>query len=267
MQEPVSAIIAERAREPDGMRRMLGVSFGAHIVVVAALALMPAGWRTWQARALPRDVLFISLGGTPGPRSTGMTPIDARPIQQVVSEPELKKPQWIQPPAVATPEMTVPAPKARPAPRSTTPPVTKAPDTARGRTPTKGTEARGGTARAETGATRGTGFGGLTTGGGGGTGGYVEAGNFCCPDYLGTMVSMISQNWNQFQQVAGETLMKFAIQRDGRITNIEVERSSGYVALDLAAERALIATGQLPALPAAYPDAQLVVHLSFQYKR
>ena len=266
MQEAVSAIIAERAREGDGMGGTLGLSFGAHIVVVAALALMPAGWRTWQSDALPKDVMFISLGGTPGPRSTGMTPIDARPIQQVVSAPELKKPQWIQPPAVKTPEMTVPE-KARPAPRTTRPPVTKAPDTARGHVTTKGTEARGGTARAETGATKGTGFGGLTTGGGGGTGGYVEAGNFCCPDYLGTMVSMISQNWNQFQQVAGETLMKFAIQRDGRITNVEVERSSGYVALDLAAQRALVATGQLPALPAAYPDSELVVHLSFQYKR
>jgi TonB family protein len=266
MREAVSAVIAERARAGDGMGRVLGLSFGAHVAVVAALVLMPAGWWTQDSPALPKDAMFISLGGTPGPRSTGMTPIDARPIQQAVPEPELKKPQWVQPPAVKTPEMTVPE-KARPAPRAKTPPVTKAPDTARGHVTTKGTEARSGTARAETGATRGTGFGGLTTGGGGGTGGYVEAGNFCCPDYLGTMVSMISQNWNQFQQVAGETLMKFTIQRDGRITDVEVERSSGFVALDLAAQRALIATGQLPALPAAYPDPDLVVHLSFQYKR
>jgi TonB family protein len=81
------------------------------------------------------------------------------------------------------------------------------------------------------------------------------------------MVSDISRNWNQFQQVPGETIMKFAIRRDGAIVNVEVERSSGYIFLDMAARRALEVTAQLPALPAAYPEPQLVVHLSFQYKR
>jgi TonB family protein len=266
MQEAVSAIIAERARQGDGLRKTLTASFAVHVLVVATVVLVPASWRQWQPELVPRDVMFISLGGTPGPRSTGMTPIDARPVQRVVPTPDRPKPEWVQPPAVKTPEMTVPAPKA-PVARPTKEPVKEAPDTARGRTPTKGPEARSGTARAETGATRGTGFGGLTTGGGGGTGGYVEAGDFCCPDYLATMVQMVTMNWNQFQQVPGETLMRFTILRDGRITNVEIERSSGYFALDQESRRALVATAQLPALPADYPEPQLVVHLSFVYKR
>lgn len=251
MREAVSAIIAERAREGDGMTRMMIASLVAHGLAVAALVLMPASWRASRPSAVPRDVMFISLGGTPGPRAGGMTPIDARPLQKILTAPELKR-EPVRPPAPKRPDMTVPEPKARPL---------------RSQPPTSGPQERTGTARAETGVTRGTGFGGLTTGGGGGTGGYVEAGDFCCPEYLGTMVSMISQNWNQFQQVPGETIMRFTIRRDGRITNIEVEKSSGYIALDLAAERALAVTEQLPALPAAYPVAQLVVHLSFQYKR
>ena len=265
MQEAVSAVIAERARVGDGFSRTVTLSLAVHIAAVVALVVVPGSWRA-ESRATPEDAMIISLGGTPGPRSTGMTPIDARPIQKVVETPPNPRTEWVQPPAVKTPEMTVPARQA-PAARPTKEPVTKAPDTARGRQVTQGTEERSGTARAETGATRGTGFGGLTTGGGGGAGGYVESGDFCCPDYLGTMVSMISQNWNQFQMVPGETMMKFAVQRDGRITNLEVERSSGYIALDNAAQRALLATGQLPALPAAYTEPQLVVHLIFQYKR
>jgi TonB family protein len=252
MREAVSAVISERALEDDGFRRTVMVSAAAHVLVIAAVVLMPAGWRGGRTATLPRDVMYISLGGTPGPRSGGMTPIDARPIQRVVPLPEAKRPEAVRPPASKAPEMTVPDAKAR---------------SARSQPPTTGPQERTGTARAETGATRGTGFAGLTTGGGGGTGGYVEAGDFCCPEYLGTMVSMVSQNWNQFQQVPGETLMKFTIRRDGRITSVEVERSSGYIALDLAARRALEVTAQLPALPEAYTDAQLVVHLSFQYKR
>lgn len=252
MQEAVSTILSERARDTDGMARMMWASLVVHGLAVTAIVLMPADWHLSRGSARPRDVMFVSLGGTPGPRSGGMTPIDARPIQKVAPLPNPKRPEPIRPPASKSPEMTVPEPKARPL---------------RSQAPTTGPEPRAGTARAETGATRGTGFGGLTTGGGGGTGGYVEAGNFCCPEYLGEMVSMISRNWNQFQQVPGETVMKFAIRRDGRITDVEVEKSSGYFALDSAAQRALLVTAQLPELPIAYGEPQLVVHLSFQYKR
>jgi TonB family protein len=252
MREAVSAVLAERARQGDGLSRMLAISLAVHGVLVIGLAAMPADWRSRGQSPLARDVMVVSLGGTPGPRAGGMTPIDARPIQRLEAPPDLRRPEPVRPPAPPRPAMTVPEPRARAA--------RPAPETA-------GPETRAGTARAETGATRATGFAGLTTGGGGGTGGYVEAGDFCCPEYLATMVSLIAQHWNQFQQVPGETVMKFTIRRDGRITDIELERSSGYLALDLAARRALEVTAQLPALPAEFPEPRLIVHLSFQYKR
>ena len=56
-----------------------------------------------------------------------------------------------------------------------------------------------GASAAETG---GYGFGtGLSTGGGGASG-YLDVGNFCCPDYLETMISRIQRNWESRQQVA-----------------------------------------------------------------
>ncbi len=76
---------------------------------------------------------------------------------------------------------------------------------------------------------------GLTSGGGGGTGGYLDVGNFCCPDYLITMRRLIQSNWNPRQGVAGSVVVKFTIQRDGRLTDVEVEERTGLPALDLTA--------------------------------
>ncbi len=62
-------------------------------------------------------------------------------------------------------------------------------------------------------------------------------------------------------------MIKFTIQRDGQIQGVEVEKSSGYTALDINAQRALLVTRTLPPLPPAFPNATLTVHLNFQYTR
>ena len=157
--------------------------------------------------------------------------------------------------------MTLPSERARPAAKT---PVKTAPPEATSRTPTRGAEPQEGSSVAETGA-RGVGFG-LTTGGGG-TGGYLDVGNFCCPEYLTTMLQLIQRNWTSKQQVAGQTIAKFTIQRDGRITNVEIERPSGFFALDQTAQRALLVTRQLPPLPGQYTENDLTVHLIFRYER
>lgn len=258
MQEPATAVLLQRAREPEGLRRMVTVSLVAHGVVIALLAAMPEAWQARRADD-PGPIMTISLGGAPGPRAGGMTPIGGRPIQQVAPLPQTRRPEPIRPPAAKAPEMTMPAPNARPRPT----PARQAPEEARGRTPTMGSEVREGSTVAETGG-RGLGFG-LSTGGGG-TGGYLEVGDFCCPEYLSTMLDLIRQRWNSSQQVTGETMVKFTIQRDGRITDVEVERSSRFFALDTAAQRAVLLT-RLPPLPAPFTEPQLTVHLNFQYQR
>jgi TonB family protein len=141
--------------------------------------------------------------------------------------------------------------------------VDAAPQEARGATPTRGPREQLGSAVAHTG---GQGLGiGLSTGGGG-TGGEINVGDFCCPDYLQTMLQLVQRNWNEKQQVAGITTMRFTIRRDGSIVDVEVARTSGYIALDLAAQRALVLT-RLPPLPAAYTNPQLTININFEYHR
>jgi TonB family protein len=261
--EPVTDVLLNRSREPAGIRTMLGVSVAIHVVVALVLILMP-GTLGMRAEEMPKTVMTISLGGAPGPRTGGRNPLGGRPIQTTAPMPPPLRPQPLQPPAARTPAMTVPAPSARATPKraAPTPPVKEAPDEARGQKPIFGEQEQFGSAVAET---AGVGFGGLTTGGGGASG-YLDVGNFCCPDYLSTMQRLILGNWNSRQQVAAAVMIKFSIQRDGRITDVTVEKSSGYTVLDMNAQRALMVT-RLPALPPAFPDNVLTVHLIFEYQR
>jgi protein TonB len=162
--------------------------------------------------------------------------------------------------------MTVPAPAPKAASKRAepAPPVRFAPDEARGQAPVRGDQEQFGSAIAETAA---QGFGGLSTGGGSGTRGRIEAADFCCPEYLGVMQQRIQAQWSSRQEVAGTALVKFRILRDGSIVDLELERSSGFYALDYAAQRALLMTKRLPPLPSAYPESSLTVHLVFEYVR
>jgi TonB family protein len=158
--------------------------------------------------------------------------------------------------------MTVPERGARAA---TGADVEQAPPDARGKTPTKGAETSPGTAVAETGV-RGQGFG-LSTGGGAGSGSRLDVADFCCPDYVILMLQRIRENWDQRVETSGETIVFFTIQRDGTLTNYQVEKSSGVAVLDINALRAVIRARQIPPLPAAFPNPTLPVHLNFQYTR
>src|SRR5205823_5002466 len=108
----------------------------------------------------------------------------------------------------------------------------------------------------------------LSTGGGSsGMGLTLDVGNFCCQEYLMTMVQRIRENWDPHADNPAETGVKFTVQRDGRLIDVQVEKSSGFTLLDLSAQRALVSTRQLPPLPAAYPNPTLTVHVTFQYTR
>jgi len=163
------------------------------------------------------------------------------------------------PPAAKTPEMALPTKNAR----QVKPQTQEAPKEATARTPSTGQPQEGST-RVDTGA-RGQGFG-LTSGGGGGTGVTVDTANFCCPEYLSQMVTLIQRNWQSNQGVAGKLVMKFTISRAGTIENVQVEQSSGFLAHELAAQRALLLT-RLPELPLQYPNPTLGVHMIFEYQR
>ena len=258
MIEAVSDVITARAREPEGLSKMVGLSIVVHVAALGLIAMAPA---PDFSDDVPRTVMTISLGGAPGPRSGGMTPMGGRAVQAPAPA-EPVRPRAETPPAPKAPEMALPTKDARPRPQAR---PTQAPQESTSRTPSTGDEPREGSAKAETGA-RGQGFG-LTTGGGGGAGAYLDGGNFCCPEWLETVVQRIQQNWNMRQGITGQVMVKFTIQRDGTITDAQVERTSGFAALDMNAHRAVLATRQVPALPAQFPNPTLTVHLRFDYSR
>lgn len=262
----VTDVLRERMQEPPGLRLTSLVSLLFHSLLAAGLIYGPIRWLPRPA-AEDKPVMTITLGGAgTGPKSGGLTAIGGRPIQTTEPAP---KPEPIRAPAAKVPEMTTPTPKvvAKPvAPvKVPAPPVESAPAEARGKTPTRGDEVRAGSAVAETGA-RGQGFG-LASGGGAGSGSRLDVADFCCPDYLILMTDRIRSNWSQLVEVSGATVVKFTIQRDGSLTDIISEQSSGYSSLDLNARRAVQVTRQLPPLPPAFPNPTLTVHLNFQYQR
>ncbi len=244
----------------DGFQRMVTISLAAHVVAVLVFALAPQEWRTRASNE--REVMTISLGGAPGPQSGGMTPIAGRAVQQAVPLQEAARPEPIRPPAAKPPEMVEPA-KAPPkqAPKEA-PKAATAPPKATGRTPTTGAQVTTGQAKADTGVQSDS--IGLSTGGGGGTGGQTNLGNFCCPAYIAEMLQIIQRNWQQRQGATGATVMRFVIDRQGNLSNIEVARSSNNFMLDQAANRALLAT-RLSPLPREYPNETLTVNLQFNF--
>ena len=267
--DSVTAVLLERQREASSLRSMLVFSLGIHVLAVLLLALASERWSEARLEP-PRSVMTISLGGAEGPSSGGANPLAGRPVQKAVPDAPKARPEPVRPPAAKTPEMTLPVPdprgKTRPArEKPPAPEIKQAPEGARGTTPSTGPQEKFGQSIAQTGGYE---FGsGLTSGGGGGTGGYLDVGTFCCPDWLITMRRLIQSNWNPRQGVDGSVIIKFVVQRDGRITNVEAEYPSGLPALDLTAQRAVLLTRQLPPLPPAFTDPTLTVHLRFNYQR
>jgi TonB family protein len=235
---------------------MLGASAIAHVVLVSLFVFLPAAWFGADSKP-PETIMQISLGGPVGPDTSGLNTLGARPIQQLSEAKKAIEP--VRPPATKAPEMIEPTK----APPKKTPPAKVEARDPKSNTPTKGKELEKGSAVAQTNA-RGQGFG--LSSGGGGEGGYLEVSDFCCPEYLGVMRSQILRNWDSRQGAAGRVHLRFVIQRDGRIVEISVQRSSGVETLDLFARRALMLT-KLPPLPAGYTEPALAVHLFFEYQR
>jgi TonB family protein len=257
--DAVSAVLVQRTRDTERLAPVVGWSAVAHLVITLLIAIVPAAWLGTMQRE-PEVIMQVSLGGAVGPRDGGLATLGGRPIQQERPVEAKKTIEPVRAPAAKAPEMVEPT---KTAPKLTPTAKVEAKDP-RSRTPTRGEKIEQGNAVAQT-AGKGQGFG--LSSGGGGTGGYLDVANFCCPDYLATMIDLINRNWSSKQGAEGTTLIKFTIERDGRIAAVQIEKPSGVPALDYFSQRSLALTRQLPPLPAAYTGERLTVHLSMDYVR
>lgn len=259
--DAVTEILLDRSREADNVSQMVIVSLVAHAALIGVFAILPA--QLGETRQKDERVMNISLAGAPGPVQ-GRNPISAKAVQEVA--PDLAKARTDTPPALAKPEMVEPIKAAKPDPKTPARPEPKKEEPQlRGSKPTQGAEVKAGSAKVDTQGAIPFG-GGLATGGAGLPGAYTDYADFCCPEYLKTMSTLIYGNWQQKQGQDGSNVLTFTVRRDGTIIDIKVDQGTNQF-LNLASQRALAVTKQLPPLPAAFKPDHLTVHLVFQYKR
>ncbi len=245
-----TATLGGRGRSPLG--RSLVVSALLHGTVVAAALL-------WQGRPAPLrpPVYKVNLvGAPPGPKAIGV--VDPRPATQPVAQAET--PSGIERPPV---EEVAPTPaKAPPKPAPTATPTPS-------RTAQAG-QADGAPKSAATSAPRA----GSTTGGRGSDVVTVKTDgiDFPAPGYLNNIVRQVEVRFtppSRFENRPLRTLVSFLIHRDGTVSDIRVEETSGEYAFDLEGRSSIESAGTARAfgpLPVEWTDDVLRVYFNFTPK-
>jgi TonB family protein len=99
----------------------------------------------------------------------------------------------------------------------------------------------------------------------------IDNPNFKFDYYLAMLQMKIQNNWNvpnglPVREEGVLATVKFTIRRDGSITRVDVEQSSGLRFFDQSAMRAVMNASPAPPLPRAYGEDQLGVHVNFVFK-
>jgi outer membrane biosynthesis protein TonB len=252
----ITDIITARKYEDGGLGRRFVYSLATHLVVGAVLILLSSNFLS--GKQVKPNVIEVSLAGTMGPKTSGVSPISAKRVEE--AKPETKAPP---PPAAPPKPDTMPAPT-----KAVTPP--KAPEKAPANPPTPapeppkpavGAQVQAGTARIETGGTALS--QGLTQGGGAGTGGAVDLNTFD-PVWVSAMTDAIKKNWNNLQPETGWAEVFFVLDKNGKVIVRETRGSSGSFFLMQEAMRA-VGMAQIPPLPRDYKEPTLRVVLRFNY--
>lgn len=256
MTESVSEILVARQREFDSVGRPVAFSLGVHVVLIAALALLPAAW-FGTTKNMP--TMTISLGaGSLGVKRTGMLSTGGRKVDEVV-EPKREPVIPVAPPKSVTPDPAAAVIKTPP--KTSDKPVNSATPTPAVPKPATGTKIAAGSALVETGA-KGLEVG-LSSSGGGNNSAEIDS---CCAEYFQEMQNRVDALWVRNQNAVGEVSVDFVIEKDGRITDPKLSKRSGQDLLDLAALRAitLLKMGQLPP---KYTGQRMFMTLKFTYTR
>jgi TonB family protein len=271
---------------PQAFKRAVVISVFLHAGLLILIAASPSFTRS-QPKGLVQYVNFIGGGGSGG---TGGGPAGGGGSVAAKTEPL---------PAPAKPalrDLTVPS-KIKAEPKSSvTHPVDK-PKTAKKTTEKKAAITKPATAApaaadavnaATAGATSGSGFGlrfGTGAGGsGGGTGGGVGPGTgsgagdpfgvagFPFQFYLQMISDKITANWFQSLVDPGvggllQTQVYFRIYRNGTISDVKIDVSSGVESFDLSTKRAIQSAAPFATLPNEYAGQYLGITLVFEHAK
>ena len=190
---------------------------------------------------VPAQMLGSATPTAPVPRST--PPPEPEPEEEVVEQPVETEPE---------PEEEAPPPQTVPDPSPRTQPVEPS-------TPRKVQTRDAGEMSQREGSPTGSRLG--TSNFGAAVAGFDNP-DFTYDYYVDSMRAQIRQQWVR-PAIGGsvEAMVSFRIQKDGRVIDITISRSSGYNSFDLAAMRAVQAASPLPKLPQSFRHKSLGVNL------
>jgi TonB family protein len=257
----VSALLEARERRLPKRAPYVVAAVALHLgVVFGVFAAAQLGPRTPDL--LPSVAVRLVAAPSPEPLpsqpSGPATPEPTRPESEPAPEPEPPQPApEPEPEAVPEPATTEPETPADSEPRPQQPSADAMPDASRPAAtpaPTPRPQPSGGGRHS-----------GLSLGGdGSATSGPAIPSDFHFTYYVERMLALIESRWYKPPVPAGtRALIQFRIARDGRLSDIVLEQSSGVPTFDRAALRAMYAANPLPPLPPAYRKPSLKVHLAF----
>lgn len=83
--------------------------------------------------------------------------------------------------------------------------------------------------------------------------------------YYRNVYTQVSRGWSRGSVVAGVTRVRFYIQKDGAIVQVQVVKSSGRSFLDSRSKRAVKRVSGLPPLPQGFQGDRLIINIDFDY--
>lgn len=232
------------------MHKAIGISILFHAVV----ALIIFQWVSFnQVRYVPRQVYDVTLV-TPAAASP---PPAAEKASKPVVEPEPPAPK----PAEEDKKEEMPPPpeklrKPKAKPKKKEPkavPTTEIEKTSK--PPSPGNEANG-TSTSTTPSTPATGDMSF------------DSGDFPFAHYIARMRQKIASTWRPPGGALDEKTCRvyFRVHRDGSVSHVSVEETSGIFLFDQSCQRAVLQASPLPPLPYEYKDDYLGVHFGFLYR-
>ncbi len=104
-------------------------------------------------------------------------------------------------------------------------------------------------------------------GGAGGSGARLDGANFPYPYYLSNIQIKILSNFKPTISAKEAKTLKavvyFLVDKGGKISDVKLEDKSGHFLFDQEAQRAVLRSNPLPALPLAFGSDRLGVHFEF----
>ena len=239
--DPTVAVLAERrARVEQSNRYRWLPALMLHGLLLATAYLISG---RSEARVRPRQILAVQV--VPVQRLGEQVPL-RRVAPASRPDTAVAPPEPVKPAALPAPSPPKPAGKPKPAVVAPTPFEAEEKEASTEPSPVAGSAK---------GLPGGVSASGTTVSG-------IDDPDFTFGYYLDQLLELIRAQWTRPAVGPGvEVVVRFSIDRDGRVAMIEVTQPSGISSFDLAAQRAVQSASPLPPLPRGYRGSSLGVNL------